>query len=300
MKRLLLPGAAFALAQLLILTVDAKPAGRPAIIGLSHICFQVEDLEKSTTFFHALLGYDEPFKRSKDASGFETAYFKINDRQYVELHGGLKGDREDAWAHLAYETTDAEAMRRFLAGKGVAVPDKITTDAIGNLCFTVRDFEGRLLEFTQYLPGSLLMKSNGESLPSRRLSERMFHAGMPVIDLEEATRFYQDILGFTEMLRSHKDRTPTWINWKVPEAGAYIEWNLMDKASDRRKISMRYHFGLSVPDVQATAETLRKRAADLGQTMDGFPNVGLNNRWQIGVFDPDGRRQELMEPYTMR
>jgi len=290
-----------ALLQCFILFANAREAGRPAIIGLSHVCFQAADLKKARTFFHELLGYDEPFKLSKDVSGFETACFKINDRQYLEIHEGLKQGQEDAIAHLAFETPEAEGMRRFLAAKGgIAVPDKVSMDAIGNLCFTVRDFEGRLVEFIQYLPDSLLMKSKGQSLPPRRLSERIFHAGMPVISPEEACRFYKDILGFSELLRSHQDRAPSWINMKIPEAGAYVEWNLMDKASDRRKISMRYHFALAVPDVQATAEVLRERAETIGQSLGGFPNVGINNRWQLGVLDPDGRRHELMEPYTMR
>jgi catechol 2,3-dioxygenase-like lactoylglutathione lyase family enzyme len=300
MKRFFQVGVCLALLRFLILSAEARGDGRPAIIGLSHVCFQSEDLGKTRTFFHELLGYDEPFKLAKDVSGFETACFKINDRQYVEIHAGLKAGQEDVVAHLAFETTDAEGMRRFLAGKGIAVPDKASKDALGNLCFTVHDPEGRLVEFTQYLPDSLLMTSKGQSLPARRLSERIFHAGMPVINPEEACRFYRDILGFTELLRSHQDRAPTWINMKIPEAGAYIEWNLMDKASDPRKISMRYHFALSVPDMQATAEVLRERAENLGQHLEGFPNVGLNNRWQLGVLDPEGRRHELMEPYTMR
>jgi len=288
------------LALLLTLAGTAWSADRPPIIGLSHIGFQVADLQKSKTFYRELLGFEEPFRLAKEASEPDRVYFKINNRQYVELCGGLKPDQEDTWVHLAYETADVEAMRRYLSEKGVAVPEKIAPDRIGNLSFLVRDFEGHSLEFVQYVPGSLFMKSAGKALPARRMSERMFHAGMPVTDLAEAIRFYKDILGFSEMLRSHTDRTPNWINYKVPEAGVYIEWTLLDKNTDRRKMSLRHHIGLSVFDVQTAIETLRERAAALGQTAEGYPNVGFNNRWQVGAFDPDGRRHELMEPYTMR
>jgi catechol 2,3-dioxygenase-like lactoylglutathione lyase family enzyme len=125
------------------------------------------------------------------------------------------------------------------------------------------------------------MKSKGKSLPARRMSERMFHAGMPVTDLAEANRFYKDILGFSEMLRSHTDRAPNWINYRVPEAGVYIEWTLLDKATDKRKMSLRHHMGLSVFDVQTAIETLRERAASLGQTVEGFPNVGFQQPMAI-------------------
>jgi catechol 2,3-dioxygenase-like lactoylglutathione lyase family enzyme len=293
-------GMRLAVVFLLLNAGRAMPSDRPPIIGLSHVGFMVMDMQKSRIFYRDVLGYEEPFRPVKGASGSETVYYKINDRQYVELRGGLKPDQEDTWVHLAFETADAEAMRLFLSEKGVTVPDQIFPDRLGNLSFTVQDFAGRPLEFVQYLPGSLLMRSKGKAVPARRLSGRMFHAGMPVTDLEQANRFYRDILGFSEMLRSHTDRPPNWINYKVPEAGVYIEWTLLDKNTDRRKLSLRHHMGLAVFDVQAAVETLREREAAAGQTVEGFPNVGFNNRWQVGAFDPDGRRHELMEPYTMR
>ena len=30
------------------------------------------------------------------------------------------------------------------------------------------------------------------------------------------------------------------------------------------------------------------------------PSIGVNNRWQLNLFDPDGTRVELMEPWTVR
>ena len=32
----------------------------------------------------------------------------------------------------------------------------------------------------------------------------------------------------------------------------------------------------------------------------GVPNVGRNGRWQLNLFDPDGTRIELMEPFRIR
>ena len=300
MKGLSMRRVCLALIHLFMLTGYALPADRPPIIGLSHIGFQVGDLQKSRVFYHELLGYEEPFRLKKEDAALETVYFKINDRQYIELRAGLKPDEADPWVHLAYETTDAEAMRCFLADKGIEVPEKAALDRVGNLSFMVHDFEGLSLEFIQYLPGSLLMRTQGKALTARRISERMLHAGIPVTDIAEASRFYCDILGFSEMLRSHTDRTPNWINYKVPEAGVYIEWMMMDKSTDSRKKSFRYHMGLSVFDVQMAIETLRDRAKSMGQSVEGYPSVGFNNRWQVKASDPDGRRHELMEPYTMR
>jgi hypothetical protein len=30
------------------------------------------------------------------------------------------------------------------------------------------------------------------------------------------------------------------------------------------------------------------------------PQVGRNRRWQLNLFDPDGSRAELMEPFPMK
>jgi len=275
-------------------------ANRPAITGLSHVGFQVNDLERSRMYYRAILGYEEPFRVKKGGSGAETAYFKINDRQFVELQTGLAQDGVDTFVHIAYEVSDAEGMRQYLAGKDVAVPARTEKDALGHWYFTVADSLGNRVEFVQYTPESLVLQSKGKSFSPRRLSNRCFHTCIPVVDEDTAKRFYIGILGFSEMNRSHTDRKPTWINYRLPEAAVYLECTLMDKTTDPRRKSLRTHLGLAVPDVQEVFEILRERVAAAGWKWEGAPNIGFNNRWQVGAVDPDGRRHELMEPYTAR
>jgi hypothetical protein len=43
-----------------------------------------------------------------------------------------------------------------------------------------------------------------------------------------------------------------------------------------------------------------RRAGDASGPLRGPPNVGVNGRWQLNLYDPDGTRVELMEPFRIR
>src|ERR1700722_8750624 len=60
------------------------------IAGIANITFKVSDLDKSRGYYQGVLGLPEAFD-IKDASGkITSAYFKINDDQYIEVAPILK------------------------------------------------------------------------------------------------------------------------------------------------------------------------------------------------------------------
>ena len=61
-----------------------------------------------------------------------------------------------------------------------------------------------------------------------------------------------------------------------------------------------HHVALVVPDIQAALELVRSRRGGTDRQTVRAPQVGRNKRWQLNLFDPDGSRAELMEPFTMR
>jgi lactoylglutathione lyase len=69
---------------------------------------------------------------------------------------------------------------------------------------------------------------------------------------------------------------------------------------DRERLGSLHHMALLVPDIQAALETVRARPGGWDAKTVRTPQVGRNRRWQLNLFDPDGSRTELMEPYTMR
>jgi lactoylglutathione lyase len=279
----------------------ALAADRPPLVGIAHIAFQVSDLAKAQAFYGGLLGYEDAFRLYKEDGTTRLVYFKVNDRQYIEIFPGLPPDQDDRLSHIAFETTNLEVLRLYLAEKGVQVPDKVNKGQDGNLNFTVKDPDGHRVEFVQYQPGSMQMKAKGSYLGTKRLSNRMLHVGVTVADVTAADRFYKDILGFSEIWRGGTtDDVTSWINMKVPDGTDYLEYMLVTEKVDRRRLGTLHHAALVVPDMQQALETLRERPLGWDPAHVQPPRVGRNQRWQLNLYDPDGSRTELMEPFTMR
>src|SRR5262249_29183810 len=144
--------------------------------------------------------------------GGELVWIKINDRQSVELFPGSEvAPHADRLYHIALEVEDAEAMRVYLASKGVKVPDKGEVGKIGNKNYFIHDPNGNIVEIVQYMPDGWTMKAQGKFLPDTRISLHMRHVGVMVGQLDESLHFYGDILGFKEIWRGSSGTK--YLNW---------------------------------------------------------------------------------------
>ena len=170
---------------------------RPAIVGVAHIGLKTDDLAAARIFYGQMLGFQEPFTVDKPTGGMMLTYFKINDHQYIEVFPEFKDPKEDRLSHIAFETSERQQLRDYLATRGVKVPQgDLRPELDGNMSFEMKDPDGHTVEFVQYLPGSLHSRSFGKFLPEARISERMIHVGIVVRDQAAADRFYKDVLGF--------------------------------------------------------------------------------------------------------
>lgn len=272
---------------------------RPLITGVAHIAFQVSDLTKARAFYGELLGYDESFQFLKSDGSPAMTCFKVNERQYIEIVPDLPPDQDDRLSHIAFETADLEAMRVYLLSRGLRTPEKVNQGRDGNLNFTVTDPDGHRVEFVEYRDGSLSRKAKGRYASSRRISDRILHVGLTVADQASADKFYKDILGFSEIWRGGRDDSSiSWINMKVPDGTDYLEYMLVTGKPTRQQLGSMHHVALLVPDIQKALETARERVSDPANIRS--PQIGRNRRWQLNLFDPDGSRAELMEPFTMK
>lgn len=259
----------------------------------------MSDLKKAREFYGELLGYDEPFQIYKADRQIDLTYFKVNERQYIEIFPNLPPDKDDRLSHIAFETTDLEALRVYLKAKGIAAPDKVNQGRDGNFNFTIPDPDGHRVEFVEYRPGSLHTRAKGRYASSRRVSDRILHVGITIADVAKADAFYKDILGFSETWRGGRDdQTINWINMRTPEGTDYIEYMLTTGPPNRAQLGSFHHVALLVPDIQRALETVRERSTDRGAIRT--PQIGRNRRWQLNLFDPDGSRAELMEPFTVK
>lgn len=271
---------------------------RPRITGVAHIAIFSADVEASRRFYTGLLGYEEAYKLTEPDGKLRLTFIKINDRQFIEMFPE-KEPKSDRLNHIALEVDDIEAMRAYLAAKGIQVPAKVPKGRTGNLNFTIKDPDGHGVEFVQYLPDSDSGKTRGKSMGAG-LSNRLAHIGILVGSLEKASAFYHDLLGFRETWRGSRDgKVLNWVNMKAPESNDYLEFMLYDQLPEPTKRGSAHHLCLFVPDIDKSKAWLAGRAAAAGYTRELEVRTGINRRRQLNLYDPDGTRTELMEPHTL-
>lgn len=284
---------------LLACSATAQNAGRPKITGVAHIALYVKSIDQARTFYTGLLGYEEVFKLDNPDGSLSLTFIKVNERQYIELFPERQPN-SDRLNHISIETTDAEQMRRYLASKGVKVPDKVGRGRIGNANFNIKDPDGNTIEIVQYLPSGWTVRDKGKALPSGRVSDRILHVGVIVNSLEPAMKFYRDVLGFQEIWRGSRDgKVLNWVNMKVPDGDDYVEFMLHDPVPEPTKRGSAHHVCLMVPDIEKSLATLKPRATATGYSRAMEIRTGINRKRQLNLFDPDGTRSELMEPNTV-
>lgn len=208
-----------------LVVLGAIQPKRPRLLGVAHMAIYVSDIEKSRIFYRNLLGFQEPYDLKNADGSLSLTFFKVNEDQYIEVFPGLKPETQDRLNHIAFQTDDAEALRKYLAAQGVKVPDKVNKVRIGNTSFNVKDPEGHTLEITQYEPSGWTRRETGKFLSDSRLSTRIMHVGIIVGDAPAATKFYGDVLGLKEFWRgsSATAKTVSWINMRLPESQDYVE-----------------------------------------------------------------------------
>ncbi len=282
------------LVPLFVLTALAVSAQeRPKIVGVAHIGLKTNDMAAARLFYGHILGFQEPFSLDNvSGGGLMLTYFKVNDHQYIEVFPELKSDTEDRLSHIAFETTNIQQLRDYLAGKGVAVPDTVHTGRDGNLNMMLKDPDGHNVEFVEYRPGSLHTKNFGKFLPDTRVSTHIIHVGVTVTDRAAADRFYKDVLGFQEFWHGgmQDDRTD-WIDMRVPDGTDWLEYMLNVHNPSPRTLGVMHHLALGVLDIQAGYRLVTSR----GLTPEK-PKIGRDGKWQLNLYDPNGTRAELMEP----
>ncbi|HEV2325906.1 MAG TPA: VOC family protein [Terracidiphilus sp.] len=276
---------------------------RPAITGISHVGYFVTDLNKTVAFWHDLLGFDEYFHIDKTGTTqMRIAFIKINDRQHVELFTDPSPDPPNMMSHICFTVSNVEQMRAYLRSKGFNVkPGNGKTTKAGDYAFEIKDPDGTLVEFVQSLPTGVEARDKGKFLPPTRISPAIYHAGFMVGNAEKSMAFYEGVLGFKEFWRGgKKPGVLNWIDLRVPNGQDYIELMLYTKPP--KSYGTENHVSLVVPSMQkAVAELQGRPYAKTYLATYGKPlevHVGVNGKRQVNLYDPDGTRVELMEPFT--
>ena len=272
---------------------------RPRITGISHVGYFVSDLPKAIAFWHDLLGFDESYDLKKPGSATDTriAFIKINDHQHIELFNEPPTSPPNFLSHICFTVDDIQQMRAFLISKGYEVKSIAGTTRAGDYAFEIKDPDGMLVEFVQSLPTGMEAQAAGKFLPGTRISTHIYHLGFLVGNSQRSLDFYGNILGFQETWRGGANPAElSWINMRVPDGTDYVEFMLYHTLPST--FGDKNHIALEVPDMAAAIAALQSRPAFKSYGKPLAPHIGVNGKRQVNLYDPDGTRVELMEPFT--
>jgi catechol 2,3-dioxygenase-like lactoylglutathione lyase family enzyme len=275
-----------AVAFLLLATLCfAQDAKRPKITGIDHVDFYTTDAAKNGHFYTAVLGLAQakPIEPKQTQRYFAGA-------QWVGYSPAPDASVKDRMDHAAFATDDASALQKYLASKGVKVPDTLTKWPDGSKSFMVKDPEGHSVEFIQL--GKSKIKAMGKSDP---VSQRMIHVGFVVKNRDEENKFYIDTLGFRPYWHGGmKDDQTDWVALQVPDGSDWLEYMLNIKPdASLNTIGVMNHISLGVTDIKQANAKLEKH----GWTPSASEKMqlGRDGKYQLNVYDPDHTRVELME-----
>jgi catechol 2,3-dioxygenase-like lactoylglutathione lyase family enzyme len=263
----------------------AQDANRPKITGVDHVDFYTTDAAKTDHFYSGVLG----LAHAKPIEPRQTQRFVVGT-QWVGYSPAPDASVKDRMDHVAFTTDDAEGLKKYLAGKDVKVPDKLTTWSDGSKSFMVKDPEDHSIEFIQH--GKSMLKAKGMSDP---VSQRLIHAGFVVRSRDAENKFYIDTLGFRPYwFGGMKDDKTDWVALQAPDGPDWVEYMLNIKPdAELSTIGVMNHIALGVADIKqanAKLESHGWKPSDREKMQ-----LGRDGKYQLNIYDPDKTRVELME-----
>lgn len=270
------------------LFLQPAPA-RPPILGVAHVRLLSSDLARARAFYGTLLGFPE--LPQSDAT---VAIFRVNDRQRIIVRPGLRAKDDERFDNVGF-STDGDAVP-YLRARGVGATWMSSSRETGGLPSQAVDPDGHRIWFV----GAPLATAPAAG-PDTRISSRILHVGLTIHDAAKADAFYKDVLGFSEIWRGGRtDGVVDWINMRVPDGTEYLEYMMTKDTPTRRQLGSAHHMALLVPSIQDALEAVRARTSPDDPNHRETPRIGVNRKWQLNVYDPDGTRIEFMEPWTAR
>ncbi|HEX5236292.1 MAG TPA: VOC family protein [Silvibacterium sp.] len=281
MKKLLWSAALIALVPL-----GASAQSRPPITGVSHLSVYTSHPAESENFYV----HDAGLKKGPDPENPAGVRYYVSPRQFVEVLPLPANAGNSRFDHIGYITTDAEALRSYLAGHQYAVPAAVEKAPDGSRWFNVRDPEGNEVQFIQPSPRPISMAG------SRPVGQHLIHVGMRVKSRDAENTFYRALLGFRPYwFGGMKPEKTDWVSQQVPDGHDWLEYMLEGGDGDisQRQLGVLNHLSIGVVNMEKAVTTLDSEER-LDNEHTGM-QIGKDGKWQFNLFDPDGTRLELME-----
>ena len=269
-----------------------KPLARPKITGISHLAIYTSDPAAAEHFYRDIVGA----AKLPDPENPKGVRYAVSPVQFIEVLPLPEGSGINRMDHTAWNTEDAETLRRYLGSKSWKVPGQVEKGADGSLWFAVKDPEGNKVEFVQppVAPKPIAAPNV--------IGHHIIHVGILVHSRALEDTFYRDLLGFRPYwFGGMNDTKVDWVSQQAPDSHDWMEYMLTSGPSGTGIPATISQHDLGVLDHLSIGEdsvpNAYKVLADsdrLGGVHDSAPKVGKDGKYQFNMYDPDGIRLELM------
>jgi catechol 2,3-dioxygenase-like lactoylglutathione lyase family enzyme len=115
--------------------------------------------------------------------------------------------------------------------------------------------------------------------------------------------FYRDLLGFRPYWWGGRGGKVEWIAQQCPDGHDWMEYMVTRGTTGipadmtQRELGVMDHFSIgvvSVPDAFQALVAANRLDAAPGSRHDAAPKIGLDGKYQLNLYDPDGIRTEVM------
>lgn len=283
MKNFCRPVALFAA---LSVAAFAETPSRPPITGVSHLSVYTSNAAAAEHYYV----HDIGLKKGPDPENPKGVRYYVNPTQFVEVLPLPTNAGNARLDHIGYVTTNAEALRAYLAGHRYPVPERVHKGSDGSLWFNVLDPEGNKVQFLQPAPHPISMAG------ADPVGHHIIHVGERVQSADKENTFYRDLLGFKPYwFGGMKPGQTDWVSQQVPNGHDWLEYMLESGTGEisQRQSGVLDHLSIGVVNMEKAVTNLsREDRLDNPHTP---MQIGKDGKWQFNLFDPDETRLELME-----
>jgi len=264
---------------------------RPKITGISHLAVYTSDPAATDHYYREIVGA----AKEADPENPQGVKYAFSATQYVEVLPLPASAGVNRMDHAAFNTVNAEAMRKYLAARGWKTPTSVTKGSDGSRWFEVHDPEGNRIQFVQ-----LAANAKTPDDPNA-VGHHVIHIGFLVHSREAEDKFYRELLGFRPYWFGGMQEGKTdWVSQQVPDGHDWLEYMLTSGPSgsgipahiSQQQLGVLDH--LSVGEVSVPEEYKKIEARLDNSKHDQGPKIGKDGKWQFNLYDPDGIRLELM------
>jgi catechol 2,3-dioxygenase-like lactoylglutathione lyase family enzyme len=270
-----------------------KPPMRPKITGISHIAVYTSNPAATEHFYLETVGA----VKQPDPQNPKGVRYAISNTQFIEVLPLPEGAGINRLDHTAWNTDDAEAMRRYLSSKAWKVPGQVEKGSDGSRWFTTTDPEGNKVEFVQ--PPAALKPLSAPNA----IGHHIIHVGFLVHSRTTEDTFYRDLLGFKPYwFGGMTDTKIDWISQQTPDSHDWLEYMIKGDPAEKgipatvsqHELGVLDHFSIGVDSVPEAYKVLASGNRLNGTEHDSAPKIGKDGKYQFNLYDPDGIRVETM------